>query len=159
MKDLMEQTNNCIIIGAGTYGQVYQKYLSEKYNVLGFFDDNMDSSLISNKKLLGKINDVENFIKANRNTAIFVAIGNNKIRSKLQKKFINLGLNLPSFIHASVTIEPSVIIEEPVYILPGTNIMPLTIIEKYSMISMGVNIAHNVHIKKGCFYDFSFYRR
>lgn len=40
---------NCIIIGAGTYGQVYAEYLKEEYNVLAFYDDNesIHNSLIN----------------------------------------------------------------------------------------------------------------
>jgi len=149
----MEQINNCIIIGAGTYGQVYEKYLSEKYNVLGFFDDNTNiiGSQINKVNVLGKINDVEEFIKNNRNVSIFVTIGNNDIRAKLQKKYIDLNYLVPSFVHKSVKLNESIIIHDPVYILPGTNIMPLTTIDRYVMISMGVNIAHHVSIKKGCF--------
>ncbi len=145
--------NKCVIIGAGLYGQVYEKYLSEKYIVLGYFDDNkkLIGKQINDLPVIGKIKDLHTFIKKDLSISIFVVIGNNKVRVKLLKEYQKLNYKTPSFIHHTVELHDTVKIGKAVYILPKTNIMPLTTINDYVMISMGVNIAHHVEIKNGCF--------
>lgn len=151
----MEQIshNKCVIVGAGSYGQVYEKYLSETYNVLGFFDDNnkIIGKQVNDLPVLGKINDLHAFIKKDLSISIFVVIGNNKVRVSLLEEYNKLNYKTPSFIHHTTEIHSTVKFGKAVYILPRTNIMPLTIIEDFVMISMAVNIAHHVQIKKGCF--------
>lgn len=144
----------CIIIGAGTYGQVYKEYLQSHYDVTGYYDD--DSSLhgqiIDGVKIKGSIKDAiekEN----NADTSVFVPIGNNPVRIKILKEFVLNGFNTPSFIHENTIIHSSVKIGKAVYILPGTCIMPLSMIGDYTMISMGVNIAHHNIIGEGCFFS------
>ena len=143
----------CVIIGAGTYGQVYKEYLSDNYKVIGFFDDDITliGKTINNTKVIGSINDVHNYIKKDSSISVFVIIGNNDLRVKLLDSYYKLGYKTPSFIHKSVFIHHSVVLNRAIYILPGSNIMPLTIINNYVMVSMGVNIAHHVIIETGCF--------
>jgi sugar O-acyltransferase (sialic acid O-acetyltransferase NeuD family) len=144
----------CIIIGAGTYGQVYKEYLQSDYEITAYYDD--DSSLhgqiIDGVKIKGSIKDAiekEN----NADTSVFVPIGNNPVRIKILKEFVLNGFNTPSFIHENTIIHSSVKIGKAVYILPGTCIMPLSVIGDYTMISMGVNIAHHNIIGEGCFFS------
>jgi sugar O-acyltransferase (sialic acid O-acetyltransferase NeuD family) len=143
---------NCIIIGAGTYGQVYAEYLKDSYNIIAFYDDDrsLHNSIVNNIKVAGKVEDA---FKLDKTFAVFVPIGNNPIRVKLLKKFEKDGFSIPSFIHPQTIIHPSVKIGKAVYILPGTNIMPLTNIGNFTMISMGVNIAHHNKIDEGCFFS------
>lgn len=142
----------CIIIGAGTYGQVYAAYLRDSYEVIAFYDDN--TQLIG--KIINKIpveGNIDQALKLDKNISVFIPIGNNPIRIKLIQRFKDEGFNLPSFIHPEAIIHSTVSIGETVYILPGTHIMPLTKIGNYCMISMGVNIAHHNTIEQGCFFS------
>ncbi len=141
---------NCIIVGAGTYGQVYAQYLKEDYNIIGFVDDNetLHQKYIDNIKVLGNIKSLE-LIK--EQVAVFIPIGNNKTRIKIIEYVKSLRFETPSFIHPTVTIDKSVKIGEIVYILANSSIMPLTTIENFVMISMGVNIAHHNTIQSGVF--------
>ena len=143
---------NCIIIGAGTYGQVYAEYLKDSYNVIAFYDDDvrLHNSKVNSIEVVGKVSDALSLPKS---TAIFVPIGNNPIRVELLKKFEENGFDIASYIHPQTIIHPSVKIGKAVYILPGTNIMPLSVIGDYSMISMGVNIAHHTIIEEACFFS------
>lgn len=146
----------CIIVGAGTYGQVYAKYLSEEYDILGYVDDDEDiiNQEIEGYKVLGTVGllfepqgfDLES-------TCVFVPIGNNLTRNQLLNRISSFGYETPSFIHKTVILDSTVEINDPVYILPGTNIMPFTKIARNVMISMGVNIAHHVIIAEGCFFS------
>lgn len=146
----------CIIVGAGTYGQVYAKYLSEEYEILGYVDDNIDllDREIYGRKVLGKVDTLFQLEMFDLNTTcVFVPIGDNVVRTQLLEKIRNFGYHTPTFIHSSVIIDSSVQIDEPVYILPGTSIMPYTSISKDVMISMGVKVAHHTIIKEGCFFS------
>ncbi|MDE1208108.1 acetyltransferase [Tenacibaculum larymnensis] len=140
---------NCIIVGAGTYGEVYAEYLKEEYNILGFIDDN--PNIVKNKGLnvLGDFNFLLNNIE--RSTNVFIPIGNNEVRYNLLNKVIKAGFKTPSFIHRNTNIHASVEIGKCVYILSGVNIMPLTKLKDFVLISMGVNIAHHAVIDEGCF--------
>ncbi|MFV0331768.1 MAG: acetyltransferase [Dysgonomonas sp.] len=142
-----------IIIGAGTYGQVYAQYLKEKYNIVGYIDDNnvLINRVIDGIKVLGNRDFLFNNIE--KNISIFVPIGNNDIRVELLSTLNSIGFKTPSFIHSNTIIHESVQIGNAVYILPGTNIMPYTVIDDYTMVSMGVNIAHHNSIKQGCFFS------
>jgi len=151
----IKMKENCIIVGAGTYGQVYAEYLKEDYNILGFIDDD---ELVHNTKIngvivLGKIDFLETY--KDFNTRVFVSIGNPDIRIKLLNKVRKLGFITPNYIDRSCNIHPSVQIgNKAVYILQGTIIMPLTKIENDVMISSGTIISHHSLIKSGTFISF-----
>lgn len=142
--------NKAIIIGAGTYGQVYMKYLQDHYIITGFYDDDiaLQGNLIENIRVKGNVQDA---IQNESDCAVFVPIGNNLIRVKILKEFERKGFDIPSFIHKNTIIHSSVKIWKAVYILPGTNIMPLTEIANYVMISVGSNIIHHTHLEEGVF--------
>jgi len=145
---------NCIIVGAGTYGQVYAKYLSECYSILGYVDDNsaLWGSHVQGLPVLGPTGLLFRPPAFSlEDTCIFVAIGNNRVRTQLLNQIETYGYPTPSFVHATAIIDSSVQLEAPVYIFPGVQIMPFTTISKYVMVSMGVNIAHHTSIKEGCF--------
>lgn len=145
--------DKAIIVGAGTYGQVYAEYLKEKYEILGFIDDdtNLHNTEINGIKVLGNFNYL--IVNLHKETNVFIPIGNNKVRVDLLNKVIASGFKTPNFIHKNTWIHSSVKIGKCVYILPGTQIMPLTEIKDFVLISMGVNIAHHTVIEQGCFFS------
>jgi sugar O-acyltransferase (sialic acid O-acetyltransferase NeuD family) len=140
-----------IIVGAGTYGQVYYEYLNHKYKIQGFIDDDktLHGEKVSEIYVLGGLDYLEKNI--DKNVSVFVPIGNNKLRVNLLEKIEKWGYKTPSFIHENVCIHSSVKVGKAVYILPSTSIMPLTKIEDYVMISLGVNVAHHAVLSKGVF--------
>lgn len=142
-----------IIVGAGTYGQVYAEYLKDDYQIIGFIDDDLSlrDTEINNIKILG---DFEYLLKnIDKSVNIFIPIGNNTVRCNLLKKAMQSGFNTPSYIHPTCNIHESVMIGKCVYILPNSNIMPLTQLKDFVLISMGVNIAHHTVIEEGCFFS------
>lgn len=144
---------NAIIIGAGTYGQVYAEYLKKEYNILGFVDDNIElkDKTINEYHVLGDVNWL--FNDCDRNINIFVPIGDNIVRVSLLDRLESEGFKLPSYIHPTVNLHESVKIGKSVYILPACNFMPLSVIEDYVMVSMGVNVAHHTVLGMGSFYS------
>ena len=144
---------DCIIIGSGTYGQVYAEYLKDIYNVTAFYDDdeNIINTKINGIKVAGKVSDALEIDKA---TAVFIPIGNNPIRVKLLKQFEAKGFDIPSLIHPQTIVHPSVKIGKAVYILPGTNIMPLSVIGDYCMMSVNSIVSHHTILGEGVFLSF-----
>ena len=143
-----------IIIGAGTYGEVYLAYLQEAgVNVIGFLDDDPKyaDQNVRGIPVLGPISKLDTLMKTDSIEAVYCPLGNNKLRVQFLTKARNLGYKTPNYIHPSVIISPNVIIGEGVYILLGTTIMPHTIIKDFVMISMGVHLAHHCLLEEGVF--------
>lgn len=143
---------SCIIVGAGTYGQVYAEYLKEKYTIIGFIDDNeeLTNTNINGIRVVGNFEYLLNNL--DRTTNVFIPIGDNRARVEHLTAVINAGFKTPCYFHPEIKIHESVKIGKCVYILAGTHIMPLTEIKDFVMISMGVNIAHHTIIDNGCFF-------
>jgi len=143
-----------IIVGAGTYGQVYAEYIKETkmYNIIAFLDDDVSKQDLNilGIPVEGPISKLEEF-EDKESIAVFVPIGNNGTRVRILKHAQKYSYQTPGFIHNTVQIHSTVKVGSCVYILPGTQIMPYTNIEDYVMISMGVNIAHHAALGSGCF--------
>lgn len=145
----------CVIVGAGTYGQVYAEYLKDEYSIVGFIDD--DNSLLGNK-----VNGVEvignfDFLldKVYKTAHVFIPIGNNEVREEMLKKLNEAGFATPNYIHPSANIDSSVkIADKAVYILQSTVVMPLAEIKEGVMISAGTTISHHTTINSGVFISF-----
>jgi len=143
-----------IIIGAGTYGEVYLAYLQEAgENVVGFLDDDpkYTNQSVRGIPVLGSISKLETLKETDGIEAVYCPLGNNKLRVKFLERARELGYKTPNYIHPSVIISPNVNIGEGVYILLGTTIMPHTTIKDFVMISMGVHLAHHCVLEEGVF--------
>lgn len=143
-----------IIIGAGTYGEVYLAYLQEAgVNVVGFLDDDPKyaNQNVRGIPVLGPISKLDSLTQTDGIEAVYCPLGNNKLRVQFLTKARNLGYKTPNYIHPSVIISPNVSIGEGVYILLGTTIMPHTTIKDFVMISMGVHLAHHCVLDEGVF--------
>lgn len=155
----MAQTNiniymKSIIIGAGTYGEVYLAYLQEAgVEVVGFVDDNpeLEGTAVRGIPVIGKMADLASLRESHGVEAVYCPLGNNKLRVQFLTKARELGYKTPNYIHPSVLISPNVTIGEGVYILLGTTIMPHTVIKDFVMISMGVHVAHHNVLEEGVF--------
>ncbi|MEE9361058.1 MAG: NeuD/PglB/VioB family sugar acetyltransferase [Cellulophaga sp.] len=150
----MSLLKNTIILGAGSYGEVFLTYLLEQgFNVIGFYDD--DPSRLGKKihgvKVLGNFKDLFTVECKQNIHKIFCPIGNNIIREKYLKELFDFGYETPNLIHKSVILNKDVTIGNGVYLLPGVIIMPYTKISDYVIISVGSNISHHTVIKKGVF--------
>ncbi len=143
-----------IIIGAGTYGEVYLAYLQEAgVDVIGFLDDDpkYDGQEVRGIPVFGAIKLLHSLKETHGVDAVYCPLGNNKLRVEFLSLARDLGYETPNYIHPSVLISPDVSIGKGVYILLGTTIMPHTIIKDFVMISMGVHLAHHNVLEEGVF--------
>ena len=143
-----------VIIGAGTYGEVYLAYLQEAgIEIVGFLDD--DPRYINQNvcgiPVLGGLDFLACLKDEYDVKAVYCPLGNNKLRVEILNRALGLGYEVPNFIHSTVDISPNVEIGKGVYILLGTHIMPYTKIKNFVMISMGVNVAHHSILHEGTF--------
>ena len=143
-----------VIIGAGTYGEVYLAYLQEAgVDIVGFLDDapQFKGKTVQGIPVLGSISLLNSLKQTDGIEAVYCPLGNNKLRVQFLSLARELGYKTPNYIHPSVIISPHVTIGEGVYILLGTTIMPHTVINDFVMISMGVHLAHHNVLEEGVF--------
>lgn len=147
-----------VIIGAGTYGEVYLAYLLEDgVEIVGFLDDdsNLHGTFVRGVPVLGGINMLENIKKTHRIEAVYCPLGNNKLRVEIMTHALELGYKIPNFIHHSVNIAPNVeIANKGVYILSGTTIMPWCKICDFVMMSVNTIVSHHSNLEEGVFLSF-----
>lgn len=141
-----------VIIGAGTYGEVYLAYLQEVgVEIVGFIDDAPKTDNVRGVPVLGGMDSLPLLKEKYGVEAVYCPLGNNKLRVEFLSRAKELGYQTPNYIHPSVIISPNVTIGNGVYILLGTTIMPHTTIKDYTMISMGVHLAHHTVLEEGVF--------
>lgn len=143
-----------VIIGAGTYGEVYLAYLQEAgIEIVGFLDDNPRyiNQKVCGIPVLGELDFLACLKDKYDVEAVYCPLGNNKLRVEILKRALSLGYEVPNFIHSTVCLSPNVEIGKGVYILLGAHIMPYTKIENFVMISMEVNVAHHSILHEGTF--------
>lgn len=144
-----------VIIGAGTYGEVYATFLKEaNIDVIGFVDDKreLQGQSIHGIPVIGSIAQLSLIAQQWGVEVVYCPIGDNGLRVQILSEALRLGLKTPNFIHHSVKIAPNVnIADHGVYILQGTQIMPWVTLERFVMISCGSNIVHHSHLKEGVF--------
>jgi len=143
-----------VIIGAGTYGQVYLSYLQNAgINIVGFIDDNKQlwNTDVLGIPVLGGREILPSLKEKFGVDAVYCPIGNNQIRVELLQEAKNLGLKTPSYIDKSACVSPDAKIGEGVYITYRATVMPFAVIDNYVMLSMSCNVAHHSHLSKGTF--------
>lgn len=122
--------DNLIIIGASGHGKVVADIAIKmnKWQNIAFLDDDETIKSTIGLDVIGKTADASIY---KGEADLFVAIGNNIIREKLQEKLIKEGFNIVSLVH------PSAIIGIDVEIGVGTVVMAGVIINSSSRIGNG----------------------
>ncbi|MCG3099959.1 sugar O-acyltransferase [Enterobacter sp. DRP3] len=110
--------HDLMILGAGGHGRT----LCEMAKLLGytdivFLDDNTSPIHDINKRIIGKISELQLHIEKASHVAI--GIGNNKLREQLYQQIISLGIHPVTLIHPFAFISPSATIAEGSVVLAG----------------------------------------
>ncbi len=115
-----------------------------------FLDDDISRKSCLNYPVIGVSTDAEKYINAD----FFVAIGNPKVREKVQEKLA--GMNIVSLVHPDAVIAPDVAIGRGVAVMAGVVINPGTSIGEGCIINTGATVDHDnriedfVHVSVGC---------
>ena len=135
-----------LIIGAGNVGGFIAYNfapLAEKYNLLGFLDDDVNKigRQIYDLPVLGDIDSLLSY----KEIAIVVGIGFPEIKRLILNRINHkLDLEIVSYIADNVWISEKVYIGKGVVIYPGVSINYETKIEDFVTINMNCAIGHNV---------------
>ncbi|PEW03716.1 acetyltransferase [Bacillus cereus] len=143
-----------LIIGASGQGKVVADVALKmnKWQSIAFLDDNESVKSSVGIEVIGKSTDVLNYIE---DYDLFVGIGNNVIREKIQGKLEAEGASLPTLIHPSAIIGEQVEFGAGTVVMAGAVINCCTTIGKGCIINTGSTIDHDnliedyVHISPG----------
>jgi sugar O-acyltransferase (sialic acid O-acetyltransferase NeuD family) len=119
-----------LIIGASGHGKVVADIAlnMNKWERIYFLDDDESINSLMGIKVVGKSNEAIGLIN---DYDIFVGIGNNVIREKIQEDLETKGATLPVLIH------PTAIVGEEVCLAPGTVVMAGAVINCCTRIGKG----------------------
>ena len=140
-----------IIIGASGHGKVVADIAKKNgYDQISFLDDNIAVTECDGYKVIGKTSEFANY-----DCDMFVAIGNSKIRYKIQSQLEAAYKKVVSLIHPAAVIADSVKIGCGTVVMAGAVVNSATIIGKGCIINTCASVDHDnsigdfVHISVG----------
>ena len=139
-----------LIIGAGGHANTAFEIAQNSgcFSNINFLDDCFGSDLINFKKfkkrIIGKLDlifsdEIRRFYES-----AFVAIGDNKLRSKLLEKLLNLGYNLPIIKHESA------IVSRYAHIKSGSLLSANSVVQAFSKVETGSIINTSSTVDHDC---------
>lgn len=143
-----------LVIGASGHGKVITDVALKmnKWKSISFLDDDENIKSSMGIDVIGTTYDVFKYIKY---FDIFVAIGNNKTREKIQEKLEAEGASIPVLIHPTAVVGKQVVFGSGSVLMAGVVINCCTHIGKGCIINTGATIDHDnsignyVHISPG----------
>lgn len=131
-----------VIIGASGHGKVVADIAKKNgYEKILFLDDNKSVKTNGKYPVVGKSEDA---IKYGCDT--FVAIGNARIRRKIQEQLEENGVRVPVLIHPSAVIAEDVCIGAGSVVVAGAVINPDTKIGKGCIVNTGASVDHDCRV-------------
>ena len=143
-----------LIIGASGHGKVVADIAIKmnKWQNIAFLDDDKSIKISMGLEVVGKTADAFTY---KDDYDIFVGIGNNAIREKIQRKLEESGISIPLLVHPNAIIGEQVNLGSGTVVMAGVAINSCTTIGKGCIINTGATIDHDnliedyVHISPG----------
>lgn len=143
-----------LIIGASGHGKVVAEIALKmnKWKSIAFLDDDETVKLSMGIEVVGKS---INAFKHIQDCDLFIGVGNNETREKIQEKLEAQGACIPTLIHPAAVIGEQVILGAGTVIMAGTVINCCTEIGKGCIVNTSASIDHDsfigdyVHISPG----------
>lgn len=144
--------NKLVIIGASGHGRVIAD-IAEKngYTDIVFLDDNKSVKFCSKYPVVGDCSTAMD----NKNADFVVAIGNSKIRRKIQCSLIESGLRIVSLVHPAAVVASDAKIGEGTVLMAGAVVNPNVEIGRGCIINTCASVDHDccigdfVHVSIG----------
>ena len=132
-----------LIIGAGGHAKVVVDILLEqkKYEVVGFVDRDSEKEY-RGIKVIGQDEELSLFYK-NGIRKVFVALGSNKIRKKLQIECKNIGFDIINIISSRATISPTVKLGNGIVIMDGAIVHADAVVKDGCIINTNASVDHD----------------
>ena len=140
-----------LVIGAGGHGRsVAESILAQPksvgFELVGFVDDAFPKlTSVWEYPVLGDTKQLSTLLGI-ANAAI-VAIGNNKLREKLQLELVSIGFTLVSVIHPSAIVSPSAIVGKGTAIMAGAIVGTEAILGDGVIVNSGAVVDHHCTIE------------
>jgi sugar O-acyltransferase (sialic acid O-acetyltransferase NeuD family) len=143
-----------LIIGASGHGKVVANIAlkMDKWKSISFLDDDITIKSSMGIEVVGKTIDAYKHLQ---DCDLFVGIGNNVTREKIQEKLVAEGASIPTLIHPSAVIGEQVELASGTIVMAGVVINCCTSIGKGCIINTGATIDHDnliedyVHVSPG----------
>lgn len=130
-----------LIVGASGHGKVVADIARlNGYERVLFFDDNESLRECGTDPIVGKTADIENY-----EGDVIIAIGNAKIRERIQEQFAHR--NFPVLIHPNAVVASTAYIEAGTVIMAGAVVNPFASIGKGCIINTCSSVDHDCIIK------------
>lgn len=143
----MSLINKLLIVGAGGHGRSVAEAIllnsATKFVIAGFVDDSWPTNdQVWDFPILGDTLNFDQYLVQAKNA--IVAIGNNKLREKLQSRLVNAGFNVVTIIH------PQAIVSPRAKIGIGSTIMAGAIVGTESQLGEGVIVNSGAVVDHHC---------
>jgi len=154
MKNILGVYNKLIIVGASGHGKVIADIAlkMDRWNSIAFLDDDESIKSSMGIEVIGKSTDALKYIE---DYDIFVGIGDNETRERIQKLLEDNGASIPVLTHPDAVIGEQVELGSGTAVMAGAVINCCTKIGKGSIINTVASIDHDnliedfVHISPG----------
>jgi len=137
----------CLVLGAGGHCRSLLSILLEKcnceYQLQGIVDTqpvNGDESILG-IKVVGSVNDLASYFN-NGATALFLAIGDNRLRGQYYKKAKEIGFELPNLIAGDAYIAQTALLGDCNLICHRTHLGPMSRIGNANILNTGSILEH-----------------
>lgn len=148
----MRMNRRIVIVGASGHGKVIADIAKRNgYAEIVFLDDNASLKECSGYPVVGTSKDAERY----GDSDFIVAIGNARIRQKIQLSLAENGKRLATLIHPNAVIGENVSLDEGTVVMAGAVINPCVKIGKGCIINTCASVDHDcmigdfVHISVG----------
>lgn len=143
-----------LIIGANGHGKVVADIALKmnKWQSIAFLDDDKNIKSSMGIEVIGKSADAIKYISDHN---IFVGIGNNTVREKIQEELKDMGASIPTLIHPTAIIGKDVKLGIGTVVMGGVVINCCSTIGNGCIINTGSTVDHDnliedfVHISPG----------
>lgn len=138
----MATKNKLLIIGAGGQGKVVADVAlkMKKWNEVSFLDNKSNIEPFINCHVIDKSSEALKYI---RDYDLFVAIGNNAAREKIQISLESEGASIPTLIHPSAIVGEQVEMGKGTVVMAGVVINCCTKIGRGCIINTGSTLDHD----------------
>ena len=133
-----------IILGAGGYGRTVADVAAQTgaYDEIVFLDDSSKAP---------DVIDICANISAHLdiNTHVYPAFGNNERRINWLNWLSELGVCIPTLVHASAYVSPTAVLEDGTVVMPGAIVNTSVMVKRGGIINCGAIVDHGCVLEEG----------
>lgn len=148
---------NLVIAGAGDFGRevaalvnrINQQSQEERYNILGFVDDNniIQGKIIDNIPVLGKVDWLNDY---KEELYVVCSVGTGYIRKKIISKIENPNIKFPKLVDPNVTFLGSANLGEGVIVCANNAVSINSTVGNHTIVNLSCTLGHDVMIGEYC---------